>query len=270
MKLKTYISPLIAASLLLTGCSEKPIPSGGDGYGTVSFGLGGADAVLVSGTKAAVAEEVLADFTVSVPGAEIKEKYSTVNGKMCPLPAGNYIASAYYPVETAEEAKNENGGYGVMHYYGESDAFEVVSGSHNDVKIDCTVDNASISIAYSDTFRKIFDIAAGTTVTLAEDTGFTVRALEMREGITAWFSAGDNISIKVVAQKINEDESRTFTFENKIAAVARHAYTVTLDAKESEEGEEGGITFKIAGQDIVTGDFLSLESYTCATVTEDQ
>ena len=262
MMKKRYIFLLIMIALV-SSCTEKADVQGQ--YGTVCFSLG-ADIVLQPASKAAVADDVLADFILSVPGTVISGRYSEIAGQKYFLAPGDYEAAAYYPAETAEDTKCLNDGYGDLHYYG-TQAFSVSAGNdvHN-VSVGCLPDNARVSVVYTEKFRSVFDMGQ-TYASVAEDSGFTVRVLQMEEGRTAYFSAGDKISVKInTCMADMPDRQMEFFFADRIAAQERCSYTVTVDVASDSDG----ITFTIDGKDIVTGAGITIENYTQGTVIEDK
>jgi len=267
MKQYSAIIPaILSASLLLASCTK--IPTAQEQYGIVSFGLG-AQSIVLPVTKAAVPVETLNNFTISVPGTDVKGTYSSIAGKIITLPLGEHTAVAYYPGENPDEAKRGNGGYGEMHFRGES-AF-TADYLLKTVSIACTPDNSSVQVRLSDKFKEVFNTEA-TFVQIAEDKAFTSRLLDMYgtnggtngEKKLAYFSKGDRVSLKVqTCWAGSSDNPMIFEKPDCITAESGYAYTITVDVAGK------GITFTVNGTDTVTGDTLRLGCYTYDSVTED-
>lgn len=250
---------------VVISCSNK------DAYGYVSLML--ADELSepyqlsVVETKSVTAEQINA-FYVWVDGTEISGTYGDIKSGTYKLKTGTYTAWAQN--HTDKEAESQNDGYGTARYFGNK-TFEILPLTlTKDVVIQCKVVNARVVAVLSDDFKAYFDETA-TSVRISESEDFTVRPLSMLtsdETKEAYVSAGDDVYAEVTTKKIGADTKITYRIPVITDANACTSYTVSLSVDETST--TGGIKFDVSGSDILTNDFLSIESYTPVTdFTED-
>lgn len=219
-------------------------------------------------TKAVTAEQLNA-FTVWVEGTDISGTYGDIKSTTYKLKTGTYTAHAQN--YTDEEAEAQNGGYGVPRYFG-TEPFEILPLTlTKNALIQCKVANARVVTVLSDDFKAYFDESV-TSVKISESSDFFVRPLPMLPSsgmIEAYISAGDDAYVEVTTTKIGADSQITYSIPVITDAKACTSYTVSLSVDETTA--TGGIKFIVSGTDILTNDFLSIQSYTpAADFTEDK
>lgn len=247
--------------ILLEACQQETCPPA-----TGKVCLQGAmyDDTEITSVKRTVTEgpDNLVVKLTSMFGNERTTTYGEVKGTTFEWPRGNASAEAYNQTENEAEQ-----GYGSRRFYGKQD-FEVLEKEVANVVLTCTMANAKISIALSETFQQTYDLSA-TTVTIAENTAFTARTLTMVSGNAtskeAFYTAGRTLSMRLTSKKLGATNSFTVTAENLLTTNAATHHVLTLDYDESKTG--GGIIVSADGTDCP--DFITLEDYTQGNITED-
>lgn len=264
-----YIKNIILACAVLAAASSCSKGDGGVLSGTVRLGVE-SEFIPELTSKAATAEGV-DDFTVRIVRSTTSETvledvFANVKGRDCSFRVGDYYAEAFNLTDA--EALALNGGYGAPRYCGKKDF--ALGTATVAVTVGCTAANARVRINLDASFTDMFDLAS-TSVTLAQNSGFTDRPLLMvSDGVTvatdAYFTADTNVYVRIEAKRPGASSSLVFP-PAVITASAGVSHEVTVSMSSSFEG--AGITFTINNVDSVTNDFLSLESYTPGTVVED-
>lgn len=210
-------------------------------------------------TKAVTAEEIDL-FLVDVGGTDISGTYASIKGQSYKLKVGTYTATAV-SLLNANDAKSLNGGYGAPYYAGSTE-FEVKAlEKTRNVEIQCKVANARVTLSLSEAFRNYYD-ESNTSVSICESETFASRELAMLPSETikeAYYTAEDQVFIKLTTRKIGANSSVTYVFRSIESVAACTSYNVSLSVDPTSV--TGGITFTIAGSDITTNDLLSIESY---------
>ena len=214
-------------------------------------------------TRSLTTEEI-DTFLLDVEDTEITGTYGSIKGQSFKLKVGTYVATARSH-ENADDSKVLNEGYGVPFYSGTTE-FEVMAlEKTRNVEIQCKTANARVTVSLSDAFKNYYD-ESRTSVSICESESFTLRELAMlpSERIKeAYYTAGDPVFIKLTTSKIDANSSVTYVFRSIESVVACTSYNVSLSIDPASVS--GGITFTVAGSDIITNDLLSVESYKAPT-----
>lgn len=238
-------------------------------FGTVSLGV--ENEFIPEAKSKAVSTEGVDDFSVRIVRSTTSETvledvFANVKGREYSFRTGNYYAEAFNVTESG--ALELNGGYGGPRYYGRTDF--ALGTSAVPVSVGCVPANARIKVDLDASFTAMYDQAA-TNVTLAQDADFSERLLPMISSGTpvaseAYFTAGTKVYVSIETKRPGASSMQKFTAAVlTVSAGVSHNLTISL----SSSFESAGITFTINNVDSVTNDFLSIESYTPGTVTED-
>ncbi|MGN0188275.1 MAG: DUF4493 domain-containing protein [Candidatus Cryptobacteroides sp.] len=264
-----YIQNIILACAVLAAASACSKDVDDALSGTVRLGV---ESESVTGVEAkAASSEGVDDFSVRIVRTGTSETvlddvFSNVKGKEYNFRVGDYYAEAFNVSEA--DALAQNGGYGGPRYYGRQDF--ALGASSVTVTVGCVPVNARVRISLDSSFTDMYELSS-TTVTLAQNADYTERPLLMVSSGTAaaseaYFTAGTKVYVKIQTKRPGASSVQNFTAAVlTVSAGISHEVTVSL----SSSFEGAGITFTINNVDSVTNDFLSLESYTPGTVTED-
>lgn len=265
---RCHIIPIFALLVSCTSLEEKE--------GSVVLGIDGdmPEPVEVElETRSEIKTKVVTDdqikaFAVWVEGTSINGLYGDIATVEYKLPVGSYTAYAHSSTDEVAEAGAD--GYGVVRYFG-SVEFEVkpLELTKNAV-ITCRPANSRVVVALSEDFEDYFD-ASRTSVRISDSQDFSSRALAMLPSSSvkeAYFTPGDKIYAEVITSKVGADTEVTYRIPVIDSAVSGTSYKVMMSVDRNTTS--GGITFTISGTDIVTNDFLNIQTYTVVSdFTED-
>ena len=156
------------------------------------------------------------------------EKFSEYDASTV-VPVGEYTVSASYGDATAE-------GFDGLSYAGSSSA-NVTEGETTEVSVQCTINKARVSIAYTDAFKQYFS-AYSASVTSSHSNKVSFAADETR---AAYFVPG-NLDVYLDVTRPGASEKTTLKVKT-LAAEVKHEYRLTMDV------DAGTSTLKITFND---------------------
>lgn len=234
---------------LFFSCSSER-DEGDEGSGTLHIQVK-ANPEVVVGTNTRVSDgteqEVpdVNDFSFSIfRGETLRKEWATLADYLSDdefiLRAGsNYSAKATYGDVNRE-------GFELPYYEG-SEPFAIAKGKTTNVELTCYLNNAKLSIVYTDAFKDYF---ATYTSEVSTSLGNTVEYVSSEERY-AYFKPGD-LSVRVKARK-KEGYSQEVTLKAKdFTAEARHAYILTLDVDAGAPSLKISFSDDIPNQEPVT------------------
>lgn len=234
---------------LFFSCSSER-DEGDEGSGTLHIQVK-ANPEVVVGTNTRVSDATeqevpdVNDFSFSIfRGETLRKKWGTLADYLSDdefiLRAGsNYSAKATYGDVNRE-------GFELPYYEG-SEPFAIAKGKTTNVELTCYLNNAKLSIVYTDAFKDYF---ATYTSEVSTSLGNTVEYTSSEERY-AYFKPGD-LSVRVKARK-KVGYSQEVTLKAKdFTAEARHAYILTLDVDAGTPSLKVSFSDDIPNQEPVT------------------
>lgn len=173
------------------------------------------------------------DFSLTIKNADGEtigswEKFSEYDASTV-VPVGEYTVSASYGDVTAE-------GFDGLSYAGSSSA-NVTEGETTEVSVQCTINKARVSIAYTDAFKQYFS-AYSASITSSHSNKVSFTADETR---AAYFVPG-NLDVYLDVTRPGASEKTTLKVKT-LAAEVKHEYRLTMDV------DAGTSTLKITFND---------------------
>lgn len=173
------------------------------------------------------------DFSLTIKNADGEtigswEKFSEYDASTV-VPVGEYTVSASYGDATAE-------GFDGLSYAGSSSA-NVTEGETTEVSVQCTINKARVSIAYTDAFKQYFS-AYSASITSSHSNKVSFTADETR---AAYFVPG-NLDVYLDVTRPGASEKTTLKVKT-LAAEVKHEYRLTMDV------DAGTSTLKITFND---------------------
>lgn len=167
-----HIIPCLLALLLVSCVSELDLPQNTEGQGMFALSLS------ASGLKTEVETRADEDSWQELTSTEaasylitlIKDSktlwgpkvFSSINQTDCTQPVGQgYVVSAENC--TTAEAESANNGWGQRRYYGKSSSFSITKDETTDVRINCHIANAGLSVQFDESFTTYFTLGYSVT-----------------------------------------------------------------------------------------------------------
>lgn len=177
---KLYILPLIAASLLATGCSQdNPFnPNGGDmAEGQLlrsALSMDLKDDAMIRGTRADISADDF-NIVISLKGhSEPAAKYLYAEmPEVVTLPAGTYTVTATY-------GENRSAAWESPYYLGKSEEFEIVANEINSYinPIECRLENVMVSVEFDSDLRAHMSSESYVEVKVGDNEGMNFTTTE--------------------------------------------------------------------------------------------
>ena len=219
--------------VVLASCSrDENTPSANEGYIDIQLTASGEMQEVASRAEESGVPEA-GDFSLTIKNADGEtigswEKFSEYDASTV-VPVGEYTVSASYGDATAE-------GFDGLSYAGSSSA-NVTEGETTEVSVQCTINKARVSIAYTDAFKQYFS-AYSASVTSSHSNKVSFAADETR---AAYFVPG-NLDVYLDVTRPGASEKTTLKVKT-LAAEVKHEYRLTMDV------DAGTSTLKITFND---------------------
>ena len=205
---------LFVPLLLLASCvSEMDWPRGevksGEGSFSLSLSAGGLNDEVETrsdGDKWRKLTDVEASgyqMTLTLAGETLwgPKAFGDITDRDCTQPAGTgYVVSGNNC--TAEEAESANSGWGLPHYSGQSESFEVRDGQKTQVEVKCRMQNAGFCVVFDKTFTDRFPTTYAVTTNDA-------RGLRFDDGNAAVFEGNTLQSGAIAYYNMDADGKHT-------------------------------------------------------------
>lgn len=219
--------------VVFASCSrDENTPSANEGYIDIQLTASSEMQEVASRAEESGVPEA-GDFSLTIKNADGEtigswEKFSEYDASTV-VPVGEYTISASYGDATAE-------GFDGLSYAGSSSA-NVTEGETTEVSVQCTINKARVSIAYTDAFKQYFS-AYSASITSSHSNNVSFAADETR---AAYFVPG---SLDVYLDVTRPGASEKTTLKVKtLAAEVKHEYRLTMDV------DAGTSTLKITFND---------------------
>lgn len=219
--------------VVFASCSrDENTPSANEGYIDIQLTASSEMQEVASRAEESGVPEA-GDFSLTIKNADGEtigswEKFSEYDASTV-VPVGEYTVSASYGDATAE-------GFDGLSYAGSSSA-NVTEGETTEVSIQCTINKARVSIAYTDAFKQYFS-AYSASVTSSHSNKVSFAADETR---AAYFVPG-NLDVYLDVTRPGASEKTTLKVKT-LAAEVKHEYRLTMDV------DAGTSTLKITFND---------------------
>lgn len=219
--------------VILASCSrDENTPSANEGYIDIQLTASGEMQEVASRAEESGVPEA-GDFSLTIKNADGEtigswEKFSEYDASTV-VPVGEYTVSASYGDATAE-------GFDGLSYAGSSSA-NVTEGETTEVSVQCAINKARVSIAYTDAFKQYFS-AYSASVTSSHSNKVSFAADETR---AAYFVPG-NLDVYLDVTRPGASEKTTLKVKT-LAAEVKHEYRLTMDV------DAGTSTLKITFND---------------------
>lgn len=219
--------------VVLASCSrDENTPSANEGYIDIQLTASGEMQEVASRAEESGVPEA-GDFSLTIKNADGEtigswERFSEYDASTV-VPVGEYTVSASYGDATAE-------GFDGLSYAGSSSA-NVTEGETTEVSVQCTINKARVSIAYTDAFKQYFS-AYSASVTSSHSNKVSFAADETR---AAYFVPG-NLDVYLDVTRPGASEKTTLKVKT-LAAEVKHEYRLTMDV------DAGTSTLKITFND---------------------
>lgn len=219
--------------VVLASCSrDENTPSANEGYIDIQLTASGEMQEVASRAEESGVPEA-GDFSLTIKNADGEtigswERFSEYDASTV-VPVGEYTVSASYGDATAE-------GFDGLSYAGSSSA-NVTEGETTEVSVQCTINKARVSIAYTDAFKQYFS-AYSASVTSSHSNKVSFAADETR---AAYFVPG-NLDVYLDVTRPGVSEKTTLKVKT-LAAEVKHEYRLTMDV------DAGTSTLKITFND---------------------
>lgn len=219
--------------VVLASCSrDENTPSANEGYIDIQLTASGEMQEVASRAEESGVPEA-GDFSLTIKNADGEtigswEKFSEYDASTV-VSVGEYTVSASYGDATAE-------GFDGLSYAGSSSA-NVTEGETTEVSVQCTINKARVSIAYTDAFKQYFS-AYSASVTSSHSNKVSFAADETR---AAYFVPG-NLDVYLDVTRPGASEKTTLKVKT-LAAEVKHEYRLTMDV------DAGTSTLKITFND---------------------
>lgn len=219
--------------VVFASCSrDENTPSANEGYIDIQLTASSEMQEVASRAEESGVPEA-GDFSLTIKNADGEtigswEKFSEYDASTV-VPVGEYTVSASYGDATAE-------GFDGLSYAGSSSA-NVTEGETTEVSVQCTINKARVSIAYTDAFKQYFS-AYSASVTSSHSNKVSFAADETR---AAYFVPGD-LDVYLDVTRPGASEKTTLKVKT-LAAEVKHEYRLTMDV------DAGTSTLKITFND---------------------
>lgn len=219
--------------VVFASCSrDENTPSANEGYIDIQLTASGEMQEVASRAEESGVPEA-GDFSLTIKNADGEtigswEKFSEYDASTV-VPVGEYTVSASYGDATAE-------GFDGLSYAGSSSA-NVTEGETTEVSVQCTINKARVSIAYTDAFKQYFS-AYSASITSSHSNKVSFAADETR---AAYFVPG-NLDVYLDVTRPGASEKTTLKVKT-LAAEVKHEYRLTMDV------DAGTSTLKITFND---------------------
>lgn len=219
--------------VVFASCSrDENTPSANEGYIDIQLTASSEMQEVASRAEESGVPEA-GDFSLTIKNADGEtigswEKFSEYDASTV-VPVGEYTVSASYGDATAE-------GFDGLSYAGSSSA-NVTEGETTEVSVQCTINKARVSIAYTDAFKQYFS-AYSASITSSHSNKVSFAADETR---AAYFVPG-NLDVYLDVIRPGASEKTTLKVKT-LAAEVKHEYRLTMDV------DAGTSTLKITFND---------------------
>lgn len=219
--------------VVFASCSrDENTPSANEGYIDIQLTASSEMQEVASRAEESGVPEA-GDFSLTIKNADGEtigswEKFSEYDASTV-VPVGEYTVSASYGDATAE-------GFDGLSYAGSSSA-NVTEGETTEVSVQCTINKARVSIAYTDAFKQYFS-AYSASITSSHSNNVSFAADETR---AAYFVPG-NLDVYLDVTRPGASEKTTLKVKT-LAAEVKHEYRLTMDV------DAGTSTLKITFND---------------------
>lgn len=219
--------------VVFASCSrDENTPSANEGYIDIQLTASSEMQEVASRAEESGVPEA-GDFSLTIKNADGEtigswEKFSEYDASTV-VPVGEYTVSASYGDATAE-------GFDGLSYAGSSSA-NVTEGETTEVSVQCTINKARVSIAYTDAFKQYFS-AYSASITSSHSNNVSFVADETR---AAYFVPG-NLDVYLDVTRPGASEKTTLKVKT-LAAEVKHEYRLTMDV------DAGTSTLKITFND---------------------
>lgn len=219
--------------VVFASCSrDENTPSANEGYIDIQLTASSEMQEVASRAEESGVPEA-GDFSLTIKNADGEtigswEKFSEYDASTV-VPVGEYTVSASYGDATAE-------GFDGLSYAGSSSA-NVTEGETTEVSVQCTINKARVSIAYTDAFKQYFS-AYSASITSSHSNKVSFAADETR---AAYFVPG-NLDVYLDVARPGASEKTTLKVKT-LAAEVKHEYRLTMDV------DAGTSTLKITFND---------------------
>ena len=219
--------------VVFASCSrDENTPSANEGYIDIQLTASSEMQEVASRAEESGVPEA-GDFSLTIKNADGEtigswEKFSEYDASTV-VPVGEYTISASYGDATAE-------GFDGLSYAGSSSA-NVTEGETTEVSVQCTINKARVSIAYTDAFKQYFS-AYSASITSSHSNKVSFAADETR---AAYFVPG-NLDVYLDVTRPGASEKTTLKVKT-LAAEVKHEYRLTMDV------DAGTSTLKITFND---------------------
>lgn len=219
--------------VVFASCSrDENTPSANEGYIDIQLTASSEMQEVASRAEESGVPEA-GDFSLTIKNADGEtigswEKFSEYDASTV-VPVGEYTVSASYGDATAE-------GFDGLSYAGSSSA-NVTEGETTEVSVQCTINKARVSIAYTDAFKQYFS-AYSASITSSHSNKVSFAADETR---AAYFVPG-NLDVYLDVTRPGASEKTTLKVKT-LAAEVKHEYRLTMDV------DAGTSTLKITFND---------------------
>lgn len=254
MKISRIYSVLVAASLLIAGCSkEDPFSSISEEKGAGSFSRS-AIALDVKGesmvSTKANDDNLIDNFRISFRKDGVKETESPYVSylysempEIVTLPAGIYYLVAEYGGSYEGGA---NCGFEMPHYYGKSNNFEIKAGEiTGDIgTIVCTLENVKVSIVFEKSLRDAMSEDSYVEVKVAHDVnndaGLKFNKNHDDAGTSGYFAHKDGVSLAATFYGDVEGQKTATTKTYDVVNKGYH-YKITFKLHNRDSEQQGAI-----------------------------
>ena len=219
--------------VVFASCSrDENTPSANEGYIDIQLTASSEMQEVASRAEESGVPEA-GDFSLTIKNADGEtigswEKFSEYDASTV-VPVGEYTVSASYGDATAE-------GFDGLSYAGSSSA-NVTEGETTEVSVQCTINKARVSIAYTDAFKQYFS-AYSASIASSHSNNVSFAADETR---AAYFVPG-NLDVYLDVTRPGASEKTTLKVKT-LAAEVKHEYRLTMDV------DAGTSTLKITFND---------------------